>query len=154
MKKALLAGVAALLMATSAAHALPDGSICAVVNLNVGATIETLEEASPAERARIMRRRDGKPDHLNLREKPNARSKIKMKILAGNVLILDKDPTMDLFKNWIYVTSAISVDGGGEVHIEDGPGWYGWAAAKHLKLVECPKPQETQPGDIRPEDLG
>src|SRR2546430_7957533 len=49
MKKALLAGVAALLMATSAAHALPDGSICAVVNLNVGATIETIEEASPAE---------------------------------------------------------------------------------------------------------
>jgi hypothetical protein len=88
---------------------------------------------------------DGAPGYLNVREKPNAKSKIKIKVQYGSVLIVDISPSMNLFKDWVYTTAAI-----------DGPTTHGWVSKKYLnKLYSCPKPQymEQDEGRIKPGDI-
>ena len=125
MTRNLLAGVAALslLAAAGTAHATAesDDYVCAVVH-------------PPKDK-------DGAPGYLNVREKPNTKSKVKMKVEWGTILIINIGPEMDLFKDWVYTTAAFS----------DGPTTNGWVSKKYLnKLYDIRTSQYTCP-DRKPQ---
>src|SRR5260221_11646911 len=81
MKKLLLTGIAALLMATSV-HASYKPTCAAVLR-----------------------------DAIDVHLKPNAKSEILTTVFGSDVLVLDADPTMDLYKDWSYVYGMIVEDG-------------------------------------------
>jgi hypothetical protein len=113
VKKLLLAGVAVLsVLSASAAHA-SFKQTCAVVS----PPIDT----------------DGSPGRLNVRQKPNTKSQIYTTVTAGDVLLIDTDPTGDLFEDWISMYGTMSMDG------EEHRGPRGWVSKKYIILTECPE---------------
>jgi hypothetical protein len=90
---------------------------------------------------------------LNVREKPNAKSKILFTIPAASILISsDSDPSLDLFKDWIYVEGSLFVitdDNDGSVDVVEEPNPYGWVARKWVTSIACPErtPEVTPVGD-------
>jgi hypothetical protein len=106
MKKTFLTSIAVLLMATGAAHA----SRCVTVLPNVDPEWNCHTPESRCEQ-------------LNMREKPNTKSKILLKLDPGDIVRLDDDPTLvDLFKKWkrIYL-------------IRNDMEIYGWIYIKYTK---------------------
>ena len=88
MKKLVLTAIAALLLATGAAHATSDG--CAVV----------------------LRTPDG---FLNLRAEPSMKARIVARLKPGEILYDDSRPSGDKFR-WMHITGlfrrgGINVDG-------------------------------------------
>jgi hypothetical protein len=114
LRKGTIAGIVALLMATSA-HA----SRCVKV---------VLPNADPEWNCHT-------PEHrcelLNVREKPNTKSKILLKLDPGDVVRLDDDPTLDLFKKWKRIQMVAHPD----IDV------YGWIYIKYTKPTDCVNPK-------------
>jgi hypothetical protein len=78
---------------------------------------------------------DGGIGLLNVRERPNAKSKIVDTVRGLDAVWVDNDPLIDRFKGWkhiYHVTREGFVEGEGENYVS------GWVSAKYLKPVKCP----------------
>jgi hypothetical protein len=128
MKKLLLAGVTALLMVTSAAHA-DDIDVCLVVRKT--------------------------PDgFLALREKATIKSKViatlrtKFPLFAANNDQFLEGEEYRLYKNWTRWTYVKAW-----IYEETHPA-KGWAYNRYIKKIRCtPAAEEDDSGNIRPESL-
>jgi hypothetical protein len=131
---AIMAGGVALLLATTpgAAHATDD--ICMMANPPRAAGEDI--------------------GLLNVREKPNTKSKIRMTVGSGEILLMSNDPTFNLFKDWALMIAVVYRDPEkGMVHYKQGEASYGWVSRKHLKPAECLQKLENGPNDIGSEDM-
>jgi hypothetical protein len=78
---------------------------------------------------------DGTTGLLNVREKPDAKSKIVDTVRELDVVRVDNDPLIDRFDGWkhiYHVTREGFEKGEGENHLN------GWVSAKYLKPTKCP----------------
>jgi hypothetical protein len=111
--KILLAGV--VMLSASTAHATKITPTCAMVATDEG----DLENSSK---------------FFNVRLRPDIKSKVMGKIKAGDVIYIDVEPTLDLFKDWIHMSSGV-----------DSYLARGWVARKYLKIIDCPSDEPFLP---------
>jgi hypothetical protein len=125
----LVAGIAALLLATGTAHA-NEYPACA-------------KAAPPWAEGE-------KTGALNIREQPNIKARIRDIAITNDLLVFNLDPTLSISEGWDYVT-GVWVDRPGNPYLETSK--RGWVRNKFVKWVECPKmeddPDPERPGVVR-----
>jgi hypothetical protein len=84
---------------------------------------------------------------VNLRAKPTVRSKIIQKLESGEILYVDTDETVQLFKGWTHIQDVEMQEPGSRNYPITG-----WISNKYIKPTTCPgyeaKParkEETSP---------
>jgi hypothetical protein len=84
---------------------------------------------------------------LNVREKPDAKSKVLMQIPTGIILRMNTsiEQGWETNENWAYVNGGVVTYGEEDDQIVEG-----WVSKKYLKPIECPKLSEPEP-EFEPE---
>jgi len=91
-------------------------------------------------------------DYLNMRELPNNKSKILLKLDPGDVVYLDTDPSTNLFKKWkrIYLPAAEFSEVYGWIYIKYTKPAADCKNARKYQYTESDLPSQSEPPSAPP----